>query len=71
MLQKFCKLRREQRECCVLLAKGCRKARKSHQPIGEIKEVEHTIVDNIRIKQLVGYGHVQRMDNRLRKQMLT
>lgn len=38
----------------------------------EIMKVEDTIVDEVRTKQLVWYGHVQRMEeNRLPKQVLT
>ena len=34
--------------------------------------VTHTIIDDIKTKQLIWYGHVQRMaENRLPKQILT
>ena len=42
-----------------------------NERIREIMEVRHTIVDDIKTKQLIWYGHVQRMaDNRLPKQIL-
>lgn len=43
-----------------------------NERIREIMGAEHTIIDDIKTKQLIWYGHVQRMPNdRLPKQVLT
>ena len=49
-----------------------RKDRVPNDRIREIMGVTHTIIDDIKTKQLIWYGHVQRMaENRLPKQILT
>ncbi|XP_044760889.1 uncharacterized protein LOC123318344 [Coccinella septempunctata] len=49
-----------------------RRDRVRNERVREIMGSKHTITDDIKTKQLIWYGHVQRMpDNRLPKQILT
>lgn len=54
-----------------LAAGKSRMERVTNARIREIMDAPHTITDEIRTKQLIWYGHVQRMgDERLPKQVL-
>lgn len=54
------------------MSRGDVEKRKKNNKYGrEIKGIAHTITGDIRNKQLIYYGHVQRMDqNRIPKQIL-
>ena len=50
----------------VLLEKNIEEMRRegvTNEIIREIMEIEHRIVDDLRIEQLIWFGHVQRMDD--------
>ena len=53
------------------LAGRIRRERVTNEKIREIMDVKHSLVDDIKTKQLIWYGHVQRMSQeRLPKQIL-